>query len=187
MDYSILTNPLDHPAALYDNFTAVTTTTTATILNTSRKRNRSDSFNQNDLVQKTIRLMSPPRPRATNSSSNYNNSINSDFNPEAVRQTSNNEKNSGSKTFSFQMLDFRESEPMECDNDLQFSAGSNNFGLGDGEMGSSSASASTSNPSLVRRERGERQTHLPYTMGYRADCEKCRLKVPGHYAHVFGK
>jgi len=25
-----------------------------------------------------------------------------------------------------------------------------------------------------------------FTMGYRADCEKCRLKVPGHWAHPPG-
>lgn len=23
-----------------------------------------------------------------------------------------------------------------------------------------------------------------FSMGYRADCEKCRMKVPGHYSHV---
>jgi hypothetical protein len=25
---------------------------------------------------------------------------------------------------------------------------------------------------------------VSFSMGYRADCEKCRLKVPGHYSHI---
>lgn len=25
-----------------------------------------------------------------------------------------------------------------------------------------------------------------FTMGYRADCEKCRMRVPGHYTHLPG-
>ncbi|KAL1968529.1 hypothetical protein VTN77DRAFT_1739 [Rasamsonia byssochlamydoides] len=25
---------------------------------------------------------------------------------------------------------------------------------------------------------------ISFSMGYRADCEKCRLKVPGHYSHI---
>jgi hypothetical protein len=23
-----------------------------------------------------------------------------------------------------------------------------------------------------------------FSMGYRADCEKCRMKVPGHFSHI---
>jgi hypothetical protein len=29
-----------------------------------------------------------------------------------------------------------------------------------------------------------RQGKVGLAMGYRADCEKCRLKVPGHYSHI---
>jgi hypothetical protein len=31
----------------------------------------------------------------------------------------------------------------------------------------------------------ENKPRLQYKMGYRSDCEKCRLRVPGHYAHIF--
>ncbi|KAL1977613.1 hypothetical protein VTN31DRAFT_472 [Thermomyces dupontii] len=29
-----------------------------------------------------------------------------------------------------------------------------------------------------------RRTKISFSMGYRADCEKCRLRVPGHYNHI---
>lgn len=29
-----------------------------------------------------------------------------------------------------------------------------------------------------------RRTKISFSMGYRADCEKCRLRVPGHYSHI---
>lgn len=25
---------------------------------------------------------------------------------------------------------------------------------------------------------------ISFSMGYRADCEKCQMKVPGHYSHI---
>jgi len=31
----------------------------------------------------------------------------------------------------------------------------------------------------------ENKPRLRYKMGYRKDCEKCQLRVPGHYAHIF--
>jgi len=31
----------------------------------------------------------------------------------------------------------------------------------------------------------EKKPRLQYKMGYRKDCEKCQLRVPGHYAHIF--
>jgi len=31
----------------------------------------------------------------------------------------------------------------------------------------------------------ENKPRLQYKMGYRRDCEKCQLRVPGHYAHIF--
>lgn len=35
-----------------------------------------------------------------------------------------------------------------------------------------------------RRENGvEKKGKLTLSMGYRADCEKCKNKVPGHYSH----
>lgn len=48
-----------------------------------------------------------------------------------------------------------------------------------------SRSAGSVNPMFLRRDgdRGsERSSRL--VMGYRADCEKCRQKVPGHYSHI---
>lgn len=35
----------------------------------------------------------------------------------------------------------------------------------------------TSNASPAKRK-------VMFSMGYRADCEKCRNKVPGHYSHI---
>jgi hypothetical protein len=25
---------------------------------------------------------------------------------------------------------------------------------------------------------------ISFAMGYRVDCEKCQMKVPGHYSHI---
>ena len=30
----------------------------------------------------------------------------------------------------------------------------------------------------------EQGAKVSFSMGYRADCEKCRTRVPGHYSHV---
>jgi hypothetical protein len=35
------------------------------------------------------------------------------------------------------------------------------------------------------RAAAENKPRLQYKMGYRSDCEKCQLRVPGHYAHIF--
>ncbi|OKL61627.1 hypothetical protein UA08_03865 [Talaromyces atroroseus] len=31
---------------------------------------------------------------------------------------------------------------------------------------------------------GPRREKISFSMGYRADCEKCQMKVPGHYSHI---
>ncbi|RJE18926.1 hypothetical protein PHISCL_08744 [Aspergillus sclerotialis] len=48
-------------------------------------------------------------------------------------------------------------------------------------------------PSMVYPERMRQQNHrsgspptkkVSFSMGYRADCDKCRNKIPGHYSHI---
>lgn len=40
------------------------------------------------------------------------------------------------------------------------------------------------NPAAVGQNLAPTKSKTSFTMGYRADCEKCRLKVPGHYSHI---
>lgn len=40
------------------------------------------------------------------------------------------------------------------------------------------------NPANAEQTLTRAKSKISFTMGYRADCEKCRLKVPGHYSHI---
>lgn len=42
----------------------------------------------------------------------------------------------------------------------------------------------TASDPVVKRNAGSGKGKVSFSMGYRADCEKCRLKVPGHYSHI---
>ncbi|CAG8497635.1 321_t:CDS:2 [Ambispora gerdemannii] len=136
---------------------------------------------------KTLRLLSPPRYTRPYQNYSYpttataNTSMHSTppafgINDNCVaRQSILNNDLKLSRTSCFQMLlDFRESE-MDCDVD-ELPCHLEEYDL---EM--------YQQQQQMRKERTERTTHLPYTMGYRADCEKCRHHVPGHYAHLIGK
>lgn len=37
---------------------------------------------------------------------------------------------------------------------------------------------------LNTTDENSKKTKKSFTMGYRADCEKCRMKVPGHFSHI---
>jgi hypothetical protein len=43
-------------------------------------------------------------------------------------------------------------------------------------------SVSTETPSSVRSIKPAKK--LVFSMGYRADCDRCRNRVPGHYSHI---
>lgn len=45
---------------------------------------------------------------------------------------------------------------------------------------SSASTVSTKAPSITVPKREK----ISFSMGYRADCEKCQMKVPGHYSHI---
>lgn len=45
---------------------------------------------------------------------------------------------------------------------------------------SESTIESMKHPSVTASKREK----ISFSMGYRADCEKCRMKVPGHYSHI---
>ncbi|KAF3391811.1 hypothetical protein DPV78_010303 [Talaromyces pinophilus] len=45
---------------------------------------------------------------------------------------------------------------------------------------STSATESTKRPSVTAPKREK----ISFSMGYRADCEKCQMRVPGHYSHI---
>lgn len=50
------------------------------------------------------------------------------------------------------------------------------------EIRTTTSSAKTvSKHELLTRPRREK---ISFSMGYRADCEKCQMKVPGHYSHI---
>lgn len=42
----------------------------------------------------------------------------------------------------------------------------------------------TGPPGTTSTARNPPSRKMGFSMGYRADCEKCRLKVPGHYSHI---
>lgn len=45
---------------------------------------------------------------------------------------------------------------------------------------SASTIESTKRPSITAPKREK----ISFSMGYRADCEKCQMRVPGHYSHI---
>lgn len=45
-------------------------------------------------------------------------------------------------------------------------------------------SAGPTNESVMGGNAAFGKGKVSFSMGYRADCEKCRLKVPGHYSHI---
>ena len=45
-------------------------------------------------------------------------------------------------------------------------------------------SANGSEVDVASRGRGRQPRSGRLAMGYRADCEKCRQRVPGHYSHI---
>lgn len=51
-----------------------------------------------------------------------------------------------------------------------------NWNAGDGEAGAAEAEADVR---VATAKRG-------FSMGYRSDCDKCRMKVPGHFSHIVG-
>ena len=60
-----------------------------------------------------------------------------------------------------------------------------NVGSGPGIRSPTSRSSNAVNPMFLHRTESqgtERSSRL--LMGYRAECEKCRQKVPGHYSHI---
>ena len=42
---------------------------------------------------------------------------------------------------------------------------------------------SSNNHEQHRKKKKKQKGKITLAMGYRADCEKCQLKVPGHYSH----
>ncbi|KAI9833181.1 MAG: hypothetical protein M1819_003804 [Sarea resinae] len=61
----------------------------------------------------------------------------------------------------------------------------------DGEVASTvtqepgTATARSDKASVESSREGEGKGKMVFSMGFRADCEKCRMRVPGHYSHVF--
>ncbi|RUS14982.1 hypothetical protein BC937DRAFT_93064 [Endogone sp. FLAS-F59071] len=47
-----------------------------------------------------------------------------------------------------------------------------------------SSHASTHSPPSAHTTVGSQQSGTTFSMGWRADCEKCQLRVPGHYVHI---
>ncbi|OJD15122.1 hypothetical protein AJ78_04607 [Emergomyces pasteurianus Ep9510] len=43
---------------------------------------------------------------------------------------------------------------------------------------------STDNTTIPQREQTGRSPKISIAMGYRADCDKCQRRVPGHYSHI---
>ncbi|OAX78970.1 hypothetical protein ACJ72_06718 [Emergomyces africanus] len=43
---------------------------------------------------------------------------------------------------------------------------------------------STDNTTIPQREKTGRTSKISIAMGYRADCDKCQRRVPGHYSHI---
>ncbi|CAG8489443.1 2931_t:CDS:2 [Acaulospora morrowiae] len=174
MDYSIhLPNANYSVSSHFGNFTVHQTNNN----NTGRKRARSDSMNKSDQAQKTSRLLSPPRQRFPPTLSCCS---------EVRLNRSNSISELSCKTQLLAVQDPRLADPMDCD--------ITSFEL-EGDMiqppGSTATPPLSHSSSPTRAQRVyHRQTHVPslvYTMGRRADCERCRLRVPGHFAHVINQ
>jgi len=74
-----------------------------------------------------------------------------------------------------------------------YSASAHSYGVHDQALWNSDRQAPSTNNTISREEikssipaanTASKRKKLNIFMGYRADCEKCRQKVPGHYSHI---
>ncbi|CAG8496607.1 1703_t:CDS:2, partial [Cetraspora pellucida] len=173
MDYSIRISNLNHSTS---HFGSLNSTPALPPNNTGRKRPRSNSMNKSDQTQKTARLLSPPRQRGSSSTSLPSP-------PLACNEIRLSRSNSlicelSCKTHLLAVQDFEPSDLMDCDN-TQFDENL------DAEMNQPHETNSTRTQRYCHR-----QTNKPcvvYTMGRRTDCERCLLRIPGHFAHVINQ
>ncbi|CAG8604017.1 13527_t:CDS:2 [Funneliformis caledonium] len=178
MDYTMHFPNSNHAVNNHFNFT---TSQIHSPTNAGRKRTRSNSINRNEHVQKTVRLLSPPRFKGNSSFPNPQFSC---WNENRLSR-SNSINDLSNKT---QLLAVQETTHvgfMDYDNmqiDLERFDDDEIIQHHETDITKSTYSSPI---------RGQRQQHrqvqlhqLPFTMGRRLDCEKCRLRVPGHFSHV---
>ncbi|RIA84845.1 hypothetical protein C1645_783291 [Glomus cerebriforme] len=169
MDYTMHMPNSNHAVSNHFNFTTSPT-------NVGRKRTRSSSLNRSENVQKAARLLSPPRFRGLPSHS-FSNPQFSCWNENRHSRT-NSVGDLSNRTQALIVQDTTHVDLMDCDN---MPIDSDNDEIIQHHETVITSSSST------RGQRQHRQTpfpQLPYTMGRRSDCEKCRLRVPGHFSHV---
>ncbi|GBB92864.1 hypothetical protein RclHR1_02070007 [Rhizophagus clarus] len=166
MDYTMHMPNSNHAVSSHFNFT--TSPTSA-----GRKRTRSNSLNRSENVQKTARLLSPPRFRVIPSQSFPNPQL-SCWSENRLNRTSSIGDLSN-RTQALIVQDITHVDLMDCDN---MPIDSDNDEIIQHHETDTSSSPST------RGQRQHRLHQLPFTMGRRSDCEKCRLRIPGHFNHV---
>lgn len=81
----------------------------------------------------------------------------------------------------------------EMPSSTSYPASANSYGVHDQALWNTDMQAPSTNHTISREEtkssipaanRASNKKKLNIFMGYRADCEKCRQKVPGHYSHI---
>ena len=81
-----------------------------------------------------------------------------------------------------------DSEPLVTINEIQTPTENISMDLGEAVSAQQQPESKPSNPSTSSFRRGwgavGSAAKVVFSMGYRADCEKCRTRVPGHWSHV---